>query len=239
MKIRRVSDAFVRHFLLRICHLSDTHGGFPRLHGRYDAVVHTGDFFPNSHHVNDGNKVQEAVFQMKWLEENVGLLKQQLQGHPYLFVLGNHDFVHPSMVEAFLQGEGIKAIDLTDKVVEHNGVKFYGFPYIPAIDGRWNYERQTPEMQAEVDKMVEVLNNEEKPVNVLACHAPLVRCLDLSYGNMVLGSSVIANALDYKIDEKKMPTHYLCGHIHEAHGVTLRNGMLVSNAAVTYQILEV
>jgi Icc-related predicted phosphoesterase len=239
VKIRRVSDAFARHFKLRMCHISDTHGGFPRLHGRYDAVVHTGDFFPNSHHVNDGNKVQEAVFQMKWLEDNVGTMKQQLQGHTYLFILGNHDFVAPAMVEQFLNSEGIKAIDLTDKVVEHAGVKFYGFPYIPAIDGtnKWNYERQVPEMQIEVDKMIDVLNKER--VDVLACHAPLVRCLDLSYGNMVLGSSIIANGLDYKLDEKMMPSHYLCGHIHEAHGVTLRNGMLVSNAAVTYQILEV
>ncbi len=239
MKIRRVSDAVSRNFRLRMCHISDTHGGFPQLHGRYDAVVHTGDFFPNSHHVVTGNKVMEAVFQMKWLEENVGKIKQQLQGHPYLFILGNHDFVHPQMVEQFLNSEGVKAIDLTDKVVEHSGVKFYGFPYIPAIDGmnKWNYERAVPEMQAEVDKMVEALNATH--VDVLACHAPLVRCLDLSYGNQVLGSSIIANGLEYKLSRDMQPSYYLCGHIHEAHGVSLRNGMLVSNAAVTYQILEV
>lgn len=223
---------------MRLCHVSDTHGGFPRLHGRYDAVVHTGDFFPNSHHVMTGNKVREAVFQMKWLEDHVSDLKQQLQGHPYLFVLGNHDFVNPQMVEQFLNSEGVKAIDLTEKVVTHQGVNFYGFPYVPAIGGNtWNYEKEIPEMQVEVDKMVEVLNNTY--VDVLACHAPLHKCLDLSYANLILGSTVIANALDYKLKEGMSPTNYLCGHIHEAHGLTLRNGMLVSNAAITYQIIEV
>lgn len=238
MKIKRVSDVFARNFKMRMCHISDSHGGFPRLHGRYDAVIHTGDFFPNSHHVMTGNKTQEAVFQMRWLEDHVTELKQQLQGHPYLFIEGNHDFVSPEMVEQFLISEGVRAINLTDKIVSHEGVNFYGFPYIPAIGGnKWNYEREIPEMQVECDKMAAILN--ATYTDVLACHAPIHQCLDLSYGNMILGSSVIANTLDYKINRDMMPTTYLCGHIHESHGLSLRNGMLVSNAATTYQIIEV
>lgn len=237
MKIKRVSDAVVRNFKMRLCHISDTHGGFPRLHGKYDAVIHTGDFFPNSHFRGEGNKVREAVFQMRWLEDNIDVMKQQLQGHPYFFILGNHDFVNPKMVEAFLNSEGVVALDLTDQLVTFKGVNFYGFPYIPFIDGGWNYEKQIPEMQEEADKMAEVLN--KTFVDVLACHAPLNKCLDLSYGNQLLGSSVIANTLDYKVAKEFMPANYLCGHIHEAHGLTIRNGMLVSNAATTYQIIEV
>lgn len=223
---------------MRLCHVSDTHGGFPRLHGRYDAVIHTGDFFPNSHHVMTGNKVREELFQMEWLHNHISDLKQQLQGHTMFFVLGNHDFVHPEKMQALLNSEGVAAVSLHEQVVNHMGVNFYGFPYVPAIGGNtWNYEREIPEMQVEVDKMVEVLNN--KYVDVLACHAPIHKCLDLSYANLILGSTVIANALDYKIKEGMLPMAYLCGHIHEAHGLTLRNGMLVSNAAITYQIIEV
>lgn len=238
MKIKRVSDALVRKFKMRLCHVSDTHGGFPRLHGRYDVVVHTGDLFPNSHHVMVGNKVQEAVFQMQWLENHISDFKQQLQGHPFLFVLGNHDFAHPAKMEALLNAEGIQAIDLTDKIVTYQGVNFYGFPYVPAIGGNtWNYERNVMEMQDEIDKLVPVLNSTY--VDILACHAPIYQCLDLSYGNQILGNSVMANALDYKISKDMTPATYLCGHIHEAHGLSVRNGMLVSNAAVTYQIIEV
>lgn len=223
---------------MRICHVSDTHGGFPRLHGKYDAVVHSGDFFPNSHHVMTGNKVQEAVFQMKWLEDHVTDLKQQLQGHTMLFVLGNHDFLNPDMMSQFLNSEGVAAVNLTDQRVNHMGVNFYGFPYVPSIGGNiWNYERELPEMQVEVDKMVDAIN--ATYTDVIVAHAPIHKCLDLSYGNMILGSSVIANALDYKINKDMMPTTYLHGHIHEANGLTVRNGMLVSNAATTYQIVEV
>lgn len=238
MKIKRVSDAFVRNFKMRLCHVSDTHGGFPRLHGKYDVVVHTGDFFPNSHNVMTGNKVQEAVFQMKWLEDHIHDLKQQLQGHTMLFVLGNHDFVHPEKMQALLNSEGVAAISLHDQIISHAGVNFYGFPYVPAIGGNtWNYEREHSAMMDEVDKMVPILN--ATYVDVLACHAPLNKCLDLSYGNQILGNAVMANAIDFKLSKEMVPTNYLCGHIHESHGLTLRGGMLVSNAATTYQIIEV
>jgi Icc-related predicted phosphoesterase len=237
MKIKRHSDAVARSFKMRLCHISDTHGGFPRLPGRYDVVIHTGDFFPNSRHVFTGNKTLEMVFQDDWLKSQIATMKSWLQGHPFLYVPGNHDFLHSDRMEHVLRSEGINAIGLTDKVTTVEGVNFYGFPYVPYINGSWNYERELPEMQQEVDKMVEVLN--KTFVDVLACHAPPYKALDLSLGNEILGSTVIANALDYKIARDMLPPVYLCGHIHEAHGITLRNGVLMSNAAVTQHIIEV
>ena len=240
MKIKRISDSTARNFKMRLMHVSDTHGGFPRLHGSYDCVVHTGDFFPDSPDFKSGNKVQHAVFQMKWMEDNVKTMKQQLQGHPYLFILGNHDFVNSQMLESFLCSEGIKAIDLTDKLVNHQGINFYGFPYVPAINGMFNYEREIPEMQVEVDKMMATVTaTYSTQLDVLVCHAPPHKTLDLSKGNVILGSSVLANALDYKFAADRMPTYYLCGHIHCAAGLSLRNGMLVSNAACVQHILEI
>ncbi len=237
MKIKRHSDAVVRSFKLRLCHVSDTHGGFPRLPGRYDAVIHTGDFFPNSHHCFNNNRTQEMVFQDDWLKSQIPTMKQWLQGHPFLYVPGNHDFLHSDRMEHILRAEGIQAIGLTDKITTFQGVNFYGFPYVPYINGGWNYERELPEMQKEVAKMVEELN--KTYVDVLACHAPPHRVLDLSLGNEILGSTAISDALNYKIARDMMPTTYLCGHIHEAHGLAHRYGMLISNAAVTRHIIEV
>jgi Icc-related predicted phosphoesterase len=222
---------------MRLCHVSDTHGGFPMLYGRFDAVIHTGDFFPNSAAVMQGNKVQEAVFQSEWLRSQIPTMKAWLRGHPFLYVPGNHDFTASERMGDMLRAEGIDAVCLADKITQYRGVNFYGLPYVPFISGMWNYEREIPEMQVEVDKMVERLNQEK--VNVLACHAPIHKVLDLSMGNEILGSTVIANALDYKINKENMPTHYLCGHIHEAHGVTVRNGMMISNAATTQHLIEV
>ncbi len=222
---------------MRLMHVSDTHGKFPRLYGRYDAVIHTGDLFPNSHHVFNGNKNQEMAFQLQWLRDNMNEMKSWLQGHPFLYVPGNHDFLHSSLMEFEMRAVGLEAFDLTDRMLTFQGVNFYGFPYVPAINGMWNYEREIPEMQKEVDKMVLELNKQY--VDVLACHAPLRKVLDLSMGNELLGSTVISDALDYKVSKDMQPAFYLCGHIHEANGMAIRNGMVVSNAATTRHIIEV
>lgn len=237
MKIKRVSDQFVRNFKLRICHISDTHGTFNRLHGSFDVVLHTGDFLPDSQKLTEGNKVGQAKFQIQWLRDNIPEMRKWLQGHTFLFILGNHDFVSPEIMEAELISEGINAINLTDKVITYQGVNFFGFPYVPAINGMFNYEREIPEMQEEVKKIVEALNTSY--VEVLACHAPIYNSLDLSNANKVLGSTVIADALDYQVKKEMQPAYYLHGHIHNAHGIKMRNGMLISNAATVQHIIEV
>lgn len=222
---------------MRLMHVSDTHGKFPRLYGRYDAVIHTGDLFPNSHHVFNGNKTREMAFQLQWLRDSMNEMKAWLQGHPFLYVPGNHDFLHSSLMEFEMRAVGLEAFDLTDRMLTFQGVNFYGFPYVPEINGMWNYERTFHGMEEEVDKMVVELNKQH--VEVLACHAPLYKILDLSMGNELLGSTVISNALDYKLNEGMLPDYYLCGHIHEANGMTVRNGMMVSNAATTRHIIEI
>lgn len=220
---------------MRIMHISDTHSRFPVLHGRFDVVVHTGDFFPNSVAVFQGNKTQEMVFQENWLESQASAIKEWLRGYPFLFVLGNHDFLHPERMEQLLNLYGIKATSLHEKVVTHESVNFYGFPYVPYINGMWNYECDEEDMNDNLDNMVDVLN--KTYVDVVAAHAPLHGKLDWYKG--CLGSSCIANAFDYKISRDMMPSNYLHGHIHESNGVTLRNGMLISNAAVAQNIIEV
>ncbi len=237
MKVRRISDPFVRNYRMRIMHVSDNHGSFLRLPGRYDVVVATGDFCPNTQDLSRGNRNLEAAFQLQWLRQSFPTIKAWLQGNPFIFIPGNHDFLAPETIEFELRCAGIKARNASNLLVTHEGVNFYGFPYVPPIDGSWNYERDLPEMQAEADKMVAVLNSTY--VDVLMCHCPPYQCLDLTYGNINIGSTVLANALDYKISEEMMPTTYLCGHCHASHGLTTRNGVLVSNAATTYQIIQV
>jgi len=237
MKIRKISDPVMRNFKLRLCHASDTHGTFPLLHGRYNVVVHTGDFFPNSQHCLLSDKSKEMKFQLQWLRDSLDDIRQWLNGHTLIYVPGNHDFLHPDTIEYELQRVGIEAYGITNRLFTHQGITFYGFPYVPTIDGTWNYEKDLPEMQIEADKMAEKLNKTK--VDVLCCHSAIYGCMDLSYGNEVLGSTVIANALDYKIDKDMLPEYFLHGHLHEAAGISIRNGILVSNAATTYNIIEI
>jgi len=237
MRITRVSDIVARKYKLRICHVSDTHGEFPHLHGRYDVVVHSGDFFPNSAAMMHKNLTQEMAFQLDWLSQNIRNIKLWLQGRSFLFILGNHDFLHPQLMAQTLATEGIAAINLTEQVISYENVNFYGFPYVPPINGMFNYEREIPEMEFEAEKMVKALNNSY--VDVLVTHAPLYQILDLTHGNDTIGSTVITNVLDYKMNKEHLPSYLLHGHCHEANGLAIRGEMLISNAACTYHIIEV
>lgn len=217
---------------LRVCHVSDTHGTFPRLLGTFDCVVHTGDMSPNfqmdSH---------EATKQMYWWEEKVEIIKRWLNGRPWLFTLGNHDFMNGYWLEAMLLSHGINAKCLHDQVHCHEGVNFYGFPYIPPIDGRWAYESTVSEMATHLDTMGQFLN--AGYVDVIAAHAPPGGYLDLSFSNQRWGNSQMNSFLDYTLAKEMIPAYYLCGHIHEAHGLMMRGDMLISNAAVTHHVLEI
>ena len=220
---------------MRICHISDTHGEFPILNNKFDVIVHSGDFFPNSPAILFGSSGQEAEFQKDWLTKRIPDLKDMVGNYPFLFTLGNHDFLSSEIVEQLLQQAGIKAFSLNNKHVTIDSINLYGFPYIPYISGKWNYELMLPEMQIQVDKMTEQLNSVQ--THVLVCHAPIYKTLDLAFSNNNFGSTVIANMLDYSISQNKMPVAYLHGHIHEAAGISIRNNLLVSNAATTQQII--
>jgi len=50
----------------------------------------------------------------------------------------------------------------------------------------WNYERELPEMEAKVDRMVKEINTNY--VDVMVAHAPVYQTLDLTRSNAVIGS---------------------------------------------------
>jgi Icc-related predicted phosphoesterase len=197
-------------------------------------VVHSGDFFPN---FTDISKDLDAAYQFDWLKHQIPIMKKWLGIHPFLFTLGNHDFIDPISMEKELKKNKIDAKCLHDKIVDFNDFSFYGFPYVPYINGMFAYERAHPEMQKEVDKMVKVVNS--KHVDILVCHAPPYQTLDKAKNFQNYGNLAMAQALDYKIDSGRLPPHYLCGHIHESRGLKMRGSVLVSNAAVYQQIIEV
>lgn len=225
---------------MRILHMSDFHGILPVNDylgtipnvSEYDLIVFSGDLCTNS--FGSLNKTHEAMYQLEWMRSNIHKFKTMIKKVPFLFIPGNHDFLSPEKIEEELIAAGVEAINLTDKVVTVRGVTFAGFPYIPAIGGCWNFEREIPEMKLEVERLVSTLN--QNSVDVLVTHAPLHGCLDLTYDGKHIGNSM---NLEYLLEEDKMPKVICHGHCHEASGVAVRNGILVSNAARMYHIIEV
>jgi Icc-related predicted phosphoesterase len=227
---------------MRICHVSDLHGNFKRLNGVFDIVVSSGDLLPNREsYVSKGRRNFEESFQYNWIKDNIEKFKDLLDGKPFLFINGNHDFLHPDSIVDLLRQNDINAISLEDKIINFNGINFYGFPYIPYIHGGFNYEKMDKDMVKEIDKMIENINN-SSGVEVLVAHAPPHQILDKAFDRLNngprYGNVALLNAMDYKLNVKG-PEIVCCGHIHQSHGVMIKNGVLYSNAATTQQIIEI
>lgn len=218
--------------MTRLLHISDTHGRLPTLIGNFDVVVHSGDMSPNFS--RDSTETQKEMY---WWEENVERVKEWLQGTPFLFTLGNHDFLNGFWLEGMFRSHGIEAYCLHDRIVSLNNVNFYGFPYVPPINGSYNFECYADEMDEHLRKMSAAIN--KTYVDVLVAHCPPYNCLDLSESGKHYGNTQLGTLLDYQTQRDMMPGYLLCGHIHAAHGITIRNGLLVSNAATVQQILEI
>ena len=217
--------------MTKICHISDTHGKFPKLNGNFDIILHTGDFFPKSVYRQAGNFDKEKEFEIYWLYENLNIIKKWLT-KPFLFVLGNHDFVPPSFFQNILNEANIEAYNLHDKIFSYHDYNFYGFPYVNYINGNFKYELNQFEMFDKV-KEFEFLANQAY-IDVIAAHSPVYNILDSGFGNVHM-----ANALFYGIHRDLKPKLYACGHIHESHGILTYKDIIYSNAATIQNIIEI
>lgn len=223
---------------MKIMHTSDTHAQFPELIGRedVDVIVHSGDMLPN---MRPRAKLQEKLYQRDWIREHGEQFKEWIGKKPFLFCSGNHDYIDPCDE---LKDLGINAINIDNKLVELDGIKFYGFPYVPYI-GVWNWELIEREMRNAVAKLVEMLDFHK--VDVLVAHCPPYGILDLSYQRTHIGNVSMINAINDTI--KEMPKLYLCGHAHDSCGFHMLNIerpdgnklIKISNSATEYRILEI
>lgn len=217
--------------------MSDTHARFPNLsRENFQAIIHTGDIFPDPISLHDLDN--PSAYQIHWLENHLEDFKKMSDGKPFFFVEGNHDFIPANYVQQILNDAGIEAYSLEEKIVNYDGINFYGLPFVPYIDGSFNHERHPADMAIHIDKMAAALN--KTYVDIIAAHAPPNGCLDLTFSqNNRFGNSAMNVGLDYKINKDMLPSHYLCGHIHSSHGIAMRNGMLISNAATVFHLLEI
>lgn len=222
--------------MMRILHISDTHGMFkPLFHvsSAFDIVVHSGDIFPDF----NGRFTARQASQEFWLEKNIDKFKTWLNGKPFFLTLGNHDFADPNEVERILRGAGIEAYNLNDKLVSYQGKNFYGFPYVPIINGMWNYETDQNDMTTHITTMCRTM--EHSRVDVLVAHCPPYGILDYCASQrMHFGNSLMTNALMYRVSKDRVPKMYLTGHIHSAKGIAVHEDTMYVNSATTQHELE-
>ena len=226
---------------MRIKHISDTHGRIEKLYGRFDIIVHSGDFLPTFPYIFENNLQEEMQAQLFWLKSVIPKLQEQIKEKLFLFVPGNHDILPADTITNIMQLSGINAVNISEKLYSHNGINFYGFPYIPYIHGRWNYECFPPTMLKKVDEMLQVINSTY--TDIIAAHSAIYNYLDIGEDEFGIrnnfGSTALANMFDYKLNKDMIPRAFLHGHIHESHGMTNKNDMIISNAAKIQNIIEV
>ena len=196
--------------MIRAAHFSDTHGG---QFWRYadlttiDLVIHTGDLMPN---YNPENLAIEQGFQDLWLKQHKSAFEAWLGDVPFIYVPGNHDFIELNSVW------NVTRIGLD--VQEILGKKFIGYPNIPQIVGRWNWETDKTTLQVLAAKVT------ESDADVLLTHVPPAGVFSQQYG-----CDALASCLFYK--DHKIKTHCF-GHVHlDKYNQANYNGITFSNAA--------
>lgn len=212
--------------MFRLTHVSDTHGILPHIPSSSLAIIHSGDMAPN---LTRGDAKTEEPYQQEWWNRKLQQIQDIIGDRYFLYIPGNHDYWDP---ETLLQNAGVKAHNLTGKVLNCLGLTFYGFPWIPYIAGEWNYEIHTPGMSRRVCAIPEC--------DILVAHCPPFGiCADLEDGKGN-GNSVLLNWLNYQAS--RLPQYLLCGHFHESRGIAKYGDlgeMTVSNAATVQHTFNI
>jgi len=217
---------------MRIAHISDTHGTFLKIPKFTELVVHSGDIFPNANFFS--TKQAESDFQKFWISNNVENIKSWLEGRPLLYILGNHDYIEPEFFEEVLNKNKIEAYCIQEKYFLYNNISFYGFPWVPYINGMFTHELNNKPMKIKCDELVNILDS--KNIEILVCHGPMTRGLSAE-GIADYGNQHLENAL---LSAKNTPEVMLVGHCHLAKGIKYRNDIktLVINSATTIHSFE-
>lgn len=224
---------------MRILHQSDQHGTFPKLKGNFDAIISSGDLLPNDWARLDGTRhglpKGEPKFQREFILRKAHRYQRWIGDKPFIHSSGNHDFINPVPV---LKEIGINAVDATEQMITFDGLTIYGFPYIPHMGGKWNYELFPSQMADKIEQLGYIL--EANKVDILIAHCLPYGILDFTdpiHGSEHIGNTHLMNAINYRWEY--LPKILCCGHIHEAAGISIYKNMLISNAATTSHIIEI
>lgn len=177
-----------------------------------DVLIHAGDL------TMDG-RPNDIFAALRWLS---GL------PHDHIIVVpGNHDFAfqHIPEFEDIARSRFPRVDLLIDAQTSLNGLRLWGSPWQPWFhDWAYNFARgPAGEAQAE-DKWGEIPDD----TAILITHGPVCGILDKTQR----GEHVGCPALRRRIAQLSQLRLHVCGHIHEAHGKEVIDGVTYVNACV-------
>jgi len=213
---------------MKILHISDWHGQFLFPDEQCDVIVSSGDMLPI---FARNNIVYNISAQKYWIRNNISRFKNLIGDSKFLSCSGNHDFVS---LASELVKYNIDAVDLDTTWIKYEGISFAGFPYIPYIIGEWNFELVDDDLRKKTNKFLDKCSG----TDILVMHCPPYGILDeLDKFTKIGGNVHLTNSLFYRME--MLPKALCCGHFHLNYGITKINNILFSNAATTYNVLEI
>lgn len=196
---------------MKILATSDTHGNLDKLDlTGIDLALFAGDVAPLR-----GLSALDVYDQLKWMNIEFFKFCETWKDAKIVFVPGNHDFF-PLIRERFgskLHGKNLNlklasnATMLVDQLVDVDGLKIYGSPWVPIISYHWAFE-------AEHDKLKDRFSMIPEDIDILVTHTPprfnkLGVSLEYGFDSENFGCSELASEIF-----KKKPKRCFCGHIH-------------------------
>lgn len=187
---------------------SDTHGMLDKvisycfgggIKASPKILVFAGDIAPAEFGVNASDYIRDVFIAMA-------------KNHPdteVVYTPGNHDFFAQQW-DKFEKDAPSNLHFLLDSGCEIHGLKFYGSPWVPYINGGWAFECE------DEDELGDRFNLIPKNVDILVTHSPpriKHKKIDVSMqfknGSRPFGSTALFDAI-----KEKRPRYLICGHIH-------------------------
>ena len=198
---------------MRFTIISDTHGKHKALRlPPGDVLLHCGDISYN------GCK-RDIISFYEWFS-------QQPFTHK-LFVAGNHDSPFTADYSPIKLHVPYNVVYLQDSGVEIQGVKVWGSPVTPVFRSSAFTVAAGAPIRAHWQGI-------PTDTDILLTHGPALGVCDQNANNIHAGCAELAGVLD----ERRVQVH-AHGHIHEAHGVSIRAGRISVNASVVNKRYEV
>lgn len=202
---------------IKVAAASDIHGDITRIDPRgIDVFILAGDIFPTWRGRDREGWIEDQEI---CIEQEFIPLAKKFPNTDFVFVAGNHDVIGPTLDTS--EWSGTPNIHyLQDSGCTVKGLKFWGSPWCPPLNGIWAFEA-IDAVQEEKFALI------PKGLDVLITHTPpecdeIDRCdiYDILTCKITRSPHLGSRAL-YDAICRTQPKYCFCGHVHTGdHKVT-------------------
>lgn len=182
--------------MTKIVAVSDLHGYMPEL-PQGDILIIAGDVSP----ILFDRDIDKSL---DWLEDRFLPWVDQFDG-PRVMIAGNHDFAigAPGCWDSVSWRDYDQTFYLEDSFVSLDGLKIYGFPWVPNLPA-WAFSLEDEDLRLAYQDI-------DPDCDIIISHGPpLGMCDQGSYHYGALSALEMIGRVKPKL--------FICGHIHEAYG---------------------